>query len=400
MSDSGGTRLTIDNDLYQAQPPTNPLLFGDPEAGGAAAASQAMAPVIGPYLRDVFTGEIARRSLNELHAPYDPNKSFRENVLNPQAMEAAQNIALGFSGGGLSTRGLKTGPLPRLWHGSAEELRGGRFDPMQIGRGEGYHGEGYGGYVSEAQRVAQWYRDHYGRFTDEQIDLAKRAILDADPSINLTVLEEQMGGRTGFRPEDWFDLAEDLSYKAKQHYARPQPGALYEMEYPGARIEEFLRWDKSLKDQSPYVKQQLKRMGVEEGKPAGKDWELQGTDKTMGSSLTGQTIYHYLGAKYGSWTKDLTMNPSGDPATAAVMRLNGIRGVRYPASEAHYPPESVFNYSIFNPENLNVIKKYGMAGLMAGAGSSMMIGEAGAAGSRWENGYRLTPVDHNPFANE
>lgn len=409
MSDAGGTRLTVDNDLYRAPPPTNPLLLGDPEAAGVVESSQAMEPVVGPYLRDVVTGEMARRSLNDLSVPYDPSKSFRENVLNPQAMQAAENIALGFSGGGMTTR--STGPLPRLWHGAAREWEGGRADPKKLESGEGVHMEGHGLYTSEGRKVGEWYQKEYGDTRPEHLDQVTDELLEhfasRDPELfsgHDRILEENeimnLMGRQGLdpaNPSDWVRFASATIPGYDRGLLKR--GTLYELEYPGARIEEFMRWDKPLREQSDYVKQRLKRLGIEEGKDVPKEWwgDRPPKDKTFGG-LDGDSLYSFIGTKYGTWLRTPGVSPSGDPATAAVMRLNGIRGVRYPASEVYYPKGTVHNYSIFNPEALNIIKQYGMAGLMAGAGGAapLLVGEAQAAGPRWQ----MTPVDHNPFANE
>jgi hypothetical protein len=64
--------------------------IGDPEAESAAAASTAMEPVTGPYLKDVVTGQIARRGI--------PGVSPGWEGMSPE------DIALAFSGGGLGTR--------------------------------------------------------------------------------------------------------------------------------------------------------------------------------------------------------------------------------------------------------------------------------------------------------
>ena len=80
--------------------------LGDPEAEGAAQASMAMSPAVSHYLSGVAQS-LAPQDY------YDPNRSFAANVLDPRAMQQAQNIAMGVSGGGMATRrpsGLITAP--------------------------------------------------------------------------------------------------------------------------------------------------------------------------------------------------------------------------------------------------------------------------------------------------
>src|SRR5438874_2049118 len=71
-----------------------------------------MEPITGPYLHDVFTGEVARRGILGQSIPYDPNRSLAENALDPAAIEAAMNVALGFGPGAIkSVVGLTGHPL-------------------------------------------------------------------------------------------------------------------------------------------------------------------------------------------------------------------------------------------------------------------------------------------------
>jgi hypothetical protein len=67
---------------------------------------------------------MAARAMPQDH--YDPNRSFAQNALDPQALEQAQNLAMGFSGGGLATKARSAAasdlPAPNLSKGADAPL--------------------------------------------------------------------------------------------------------------------------------------------------------------------------------------------------------------------------------------------------------------------------------------
>jgi len=136
------------------------------QAGLPADGAQGYTAAVVQHLKDMVSGRVAAEgALGQNN--YDPQQSFAQNALNPQALEQATDVAMGVSGGGLGTR------VPDLWHGAAVPWPAepgaplGRFQPKKLMSGEGYHGEGYGGYVSEARPVAEFYRNAYGKQAPE-----------------------------------------------------------------------------------------------------------------------------------------------------------------------------------------------------------------------------------------
>jgi len=288
--------------------------------------------------------------------------------------------------------------LPNLWHGAARPLEGNRFDPNRIGSGEGYHGEGAGGYASESRPVAEWYQRAYGEYPPELVAEAKARLAEQYPAgahvsssggwshyfktgdeADLAAFLKKSQGLDPLRnPSDWVAGA----YRNIEDFNPGKPGALYEMRYQGADTDHFLRWDLPLKDQSAYVRKNLERLGITEGGmvPYSRGqglWEYIEKPEQSMADMTGRDIYEHLGRENALDPAQPLGGTRGDPAVAQLLRENGIRGTRYPASE--FPGnEGKFNYSIFQPENLNVYKKYGVGGAIAGAGA-LAAGEAGAA---------------------
>jgi len=75
------------------------LAAGDPEAVGAAQTSAAMQPAVLQHLQNVLSG-----AQQQFRSNYDPNRSLAQNALDPQELAQAQNLAMGFTGGGLGTK--------------------------------------------------------------------------------------------------------------------------------------------------------------------------------------------------------------------------------------------------------------------------------------------------------
>src|SRR3954464_6557080 len=97
----------------QAPAPSDPLAqllarTGDPEAQASAAASQAMEPVVGPYLNRVASGAMTGESLRES----------LQSVNDAFANQDYPGLAGMFSGGGLAAKL----PAPRIGKGSAAPL--------------------------------------------------------------------------------------------------------------------------------------------------------------------------------------------------------------------------------------------------------------------------------------
>jgi hypothetical protein len=111
------------------------ILGDDPEAAGAAASSQAMEPVVGGYGRDVASGDYLQQGLASLMGAYgwNPELSPRENAVamakDPSQIDAATNVAMGVSGGGLGTKTPKAPsaarsdlPAPNIGKGTETPL--------------------------------------------------------------------------------------------------------------------------------------------------------------------------------------------------------------------------------------------------------------------------------------
>jgi len=73
-------------------------MFGGLNGGGQSGSAGSLATILGEYLRNVMSGQIAASGPLGQNF-YDPNRSFAQNVLDPRAIESATDIALSLGAG-------------------------------------------------------------------------------------------------------------------------------------------------------------------------------------------------------------------------------------------------------------------------------------------------------------
>ena len=336
---------------------------------------------------------------------------------------------------------LGAGPI-RAFHGSPHDFDA--FDMSKIGTGEGAQAYGHGLYFAENEGVAKQYEKALGAAKDLPSDVLAKyyepgqivrsysgldLVKKYDPSSRAVTVRSV--DRQGNPTQDLLGLRDrvhttqpslaELNQAFKERgMPEYKPGHMYEVNI-NADPEHFLDWDKPLSEQPKGLqelveKTQAERAAMEKYRP------LQLTDikrDSQGQPLnpsSGGQAYHYLASpRYGQ-----------DQNTAAVvLREAGIPGIKYldqgsrgvptvgnghvqniggkyhivddfgvqagpfdthaEASQYLDPGKNLSrNYVVFNDKLIDIIKKYGIAGLPAGY--------AAAAAQQF------APVDHDPFA--
>jgi hypothetical protein len=255
-----------------------------------------------------------------------------------------QDLAGGF--GGITK---KVGAIPpftpiRAYHGSPYDFD--KFDLSKIGTGEGAQSYGHGLYFAENPAVAEQYRQAF------------------------------KGGPV-IVPGNPFSGAETVPRSANPR--------MYEVNI-NAKPEQFLDWDKPLSQQSGHVQDALFMRLLDQMPPKA----AQETMDVMGRQ-TGDTIYRNI------W-RDVNRSY---PEASAALQSEGIPGIRYldqgsrnlanvkvepsnlkagewmvsdPRGSSQYfdtkeaaerfANAGTSNYVVFNPDIVEIMKKYGLAGAM------------------------------------
>lgn len=228
----------------------------------------------------------------------DPQNPLR--ITNPQALnQLTQMITsgpLGFAPAGITA-----------FHGSPYLFR--QFDPMKVGTGEGAQAYGVGsGYTAEARPVAE--------------DYARRIIKREDPENYAIKNVANRLYKGGFddeyvknRLKTVFPEIKDEQINASIKFAKSPEAAgyLYKGDIPDEILPKFLDWDKKFSEQTPEVKEAVKKYWNE--------------NKVYGdpSKLSGAGIYDSIVAHVYS---DSGRAGAQQTASSELEKI-GVRGIRY-----------------------------------------------------------------------
>lgn len=281
-----------------------------------------------------------------------------------------------------------TSPGLRAFHGSPYDFD--RFDMSKVGSGEGFQAYGHGLYFAESPQVAKAYRETLSEgptgdvaFAGDKVvpdDLQQTAIRIAktpdaagSPQAYIDYAQRQMAANeqriaagpegystTGYRPgvwhSDWGEYVDGLrqtnqyyqdeignakqllGQKIESRYFKP-PGTSYEVSINTGR-DKLLDYDKELMDQPPAIQDAVHDVG--------KQFKVK-----IEPEMTGADLH------------DLLSNPDA----VSALRQRGVNGVQYLDQMSRDDGEGTRNFVIFDDNLVNIVRKYGIAGLAIGAGS-------------------------------
>jgi hypothetical protein len=126
--------------------------------------------------------------------------------------------------------------------------------------------------------------------------------------------------------------------------------------------ERFLHWDKPLSEQHPDVKDAAHAALLK-----------RGIDRTLASYIvnnkTGRDLHSTLSR--GEYRPDLMAPEAGAPGAALALKEAGIPGIRYlDAGSRGAKGEPTHNAVVFDPATMEIIRRYGLAGLMGGGAAA------------------------------
>jgi len=282
-----------------------------------------------------------------------------------------------------------------VWHGSPHKFD--RFDSSKIGTGEGAQAYGHGLYLADAQDVAKTYKDLNPTAMTAPIRAFRGAELTpGTPEYHAATLLDNMGLQqarktvsewiASARPEmareaeGWKKTLETLNAatsKADFKQLKNQ-GNLYKVDLPDPLISRMLDWDKPLSQQSPEVRQALRKQGI-----SGKSWDVQAMGDGPQGYLNDRFVFDnafearkklnelrsqgYYARPYGD---AMGRNKTGaefvrdinDPAQQSErLRQMGIPGIRYLDGGSRGAGAGTSNYVIFPGEEsaLTILERNG-----------------------------------------
>jgi hypothetical protein len=228
----------------------------------------------------------------------------------------------------------------------------GEFRDSAIGTGEGGQAYGMGHYAGEAEAVGLRYRDLLAaKFQSPEKTAVEDAILKEIAAGNEKAAALEAKGFDYMSPEvNAATAPHEQAVKALQDKLSaipPTKGHVYEVRV-NADQERFLNWDKPLSEQHPDVVKALKNT------------PYPPHDMRM-------SVKDYMAALE---TNREMATKSGDPAALASQALKeaGIPGIRYLDQDSRSAGHGTHNVVVFDPAVMEIIRRYGLAGLMLGGG--------------------------------
>ena len=270
--------------------------------------------------------------------------------------QQAQNIIGGFGPADIGAAGGLLGSI-KAYHGSPHSFDA--FDMSKIGTGEGAQAFGHGLYFAGNEGVARSYRDALtprattvppadnGRISRTR---HSRRIPKMQGDMNLSVRNTEGSTSTYYDPKDLLKamgknfvgpdaLPPSLKTAIEQH---APIGSMYEVNI-NADPEHFLHWDKPMSQQSEHVQDAIWGGGIEVTTPY---WE-NGRSDALGSDYAPRT-----------------------PEDAERLLRAGIPGIKYLDAGSRGAGEGTHNYVSFSDKNIDILRKYGIAGLIGGGAAA------------------------------
>jgi hypothetical protein len=325
-------------------------------------------------------------------------------VQNGQLSPFAQSVVgntLGFVGG------IGDAPVNRLlaYHGSPHSFDA--FDSSKIGTGEGAQAYGHGLYFAENEGVARSYRDALAPPRD-WMDIAPDEIAQTQYAKQWDGLVQKRRAAVGQDlrgdPSAIDAQMNDLHDKMVKETIARNPGlinsgSMYQVGI-NANPDHFLDWDKPLSEQHPVVQQALSKVGVSVPEysivPGDNGWAVSYKDSAGNPQISARTFPTQDAASQaaietfkmrgqvptgGGIVENLTSPPYGergygvnDPVSAAKkLQQAGIPGIKYLDGGSRGAGQGTSNYVVFDPSTIDILRKYGIAGLgIGGAGASQL----------------------------
>lgn len=257
------------------------------------------------------------------------------------------------------------------YHGSPHSFD--KFSLDKIGTGEGAQAYGHGLYFADNEAVAHAYRDALSGMSYSIDGTPASSGLKASEAIwNMSDLPEQARYQAGWHINRDYPLTDALQHletvsptahaalKAAMDAGRisevKNPGHMYQVKI-NADPEKFLDYDSPISAQPPaaraYMDQELRRY--------------------LGSAYAGQ-ISNFEGKAAGDILEQSKGRAFTSPEVAAEIHAAGIPGIRYLDEGSRGTGEGSRNYVVFDDSLIDILKKYGLAGLLGGGAASYATG--------------------------
>ncbi len=251
-------------------------------------------------------------------------------------------------GENVSMRGLlgvnalsKPGPMHEMtaYHGSPHDFD--EFDSSKIGTGEGAQVYGHGLYFAESPDVAESYRLVLGKRDFGDLDEVAQEASWFTEAVGKTkaegiaelerMLEKNKINRI-WNPADTVRKEKALEYLKSGGEVRnyKSTGRMYTVDIPDDAAAKMLDWDAPLSQQPKHIQDLAKSLGV------GED---------------------YLNSRTGQWLYESEAALKGKKSATAMLKANGIPGIRYLDAGSRSAGNGTRNVVVFDDKLVKVLEK-------------------------------------------
>jgi len=401
------------------------LAYGLTNVGGVQDAAGLLG---GPSLRENVSGgnylDAALQGVGVLPVVGGVAKGLLGGAHLAAAIPAARSIAKAAKPAEAITEAVPQGII--AYHGSPHSFD--QFSLDKIGTGEGAQVYGHGLYFADNEDVAKSYRDNLSKQTSYAGDsvanshpsdspfatalhsVSAHVANGVDPREAMAIEAAQWRSQaqryldfgkqnpgamaTASTRADGFNAIADEIERLDPAKLVKNPGSMYQVRI-NADPEQFFNWDKPLSEQSQSIQDALKQLSnnpkngfnlidsIATLDAAKADPRLSHLTK-RGSPVnpTGSSIYENLANERGAvdWpiTADADMRKEyrnkASVLTSQDMRNAGIPGIKYLDQGSRSEGVGSHNYVVFDDSLIDILKKYGLVGLLGG-GMAMNVNQ-------------------------
>ena len=228
-----------------------------------------------------------------------------------------------------------------VWHGSPHGPFK-KFDPSKARTGEGNATFGEGAYLAQARGTGEEYRRTLSEpelFTKgrqvkttagSNMDTAKAWLQDAFESGASNPFEEAISKVSSSPLKDKDSVISALQKLQSKGVEMQKGGYLYKVDLPDEQIAKMLDWDKPLSEQSEYVQNIMKNIGMP-------------LDRTGEKAYQG--VSYEMGRQKGSSQSKVV--PTNPMEASKFLAEKGITGIRYLDQMSRDAGEGTSNFVVF-----------------------------------------------------
>lgn len=327
------------------------LAYGLTNLGGVQDAAGLLG---GPSLRENVSGgnylDAALQGVGVLPVVGGVAKGLLGGAHLAAAIPAARSIAKAAKPAEAITEAVPQGIV--AYHGSPHSFD--KFSLDKIGAGEGAQVYGHGLYFADNEDVAKSYRDNLLHKTDDVVSANTEMKRLSKIMDKYEISYGKFSDPAGYEAQKLYNEMMDKRANAK--------GSMYQVKI-NADPEHFLDWDKPLSEQPPKIQEAYNNF-LQSDLAKEADDSLRGYIFGKKGEYANPSGKDFYSAAYEGTGPKIGM--SERQQVTEVLKQHGIPGIKYLDQGSRNGVGNSSNYVVFDDKLIDILKKYGLVGLLGG----------------------------------